>query len=522
MKSRPIRSHEVYRIVVFALLAAFYFAIPNARPDFTKFNANDSEHYLALSYSLVHGIGYTRSMDNNYFVPHTTWPPGVPVLMMPAIAVGGQKISWLAVKTTSSLVGLLGIICVWFFARRVTQDERGADVVALFVGLNPIYWDFSHQAMAEVPLTVWLIASLFLVDIVWRDRRVLWWEAFASGCLIGMGMMIKGHAMGLIFSPLCYVLHRSQEPSNRWNQLKMCCLFAFGFIIPFILWGIRNSMTDAIGFDGLNQLRMMRAKNPLDAQSELLTVGETINVVINNFRHHLVHVLPCEILPGLWNVKDWSLPGLLAIGLSVALGSLCLGRTRLQLSMLSVILSISALNLVYAFGGAERFWIPVALLMTIMISLRGWKWLVARERTFRCFCTWVIVVVLTTNLTLYIVQHEKHPYSHRGAFEQLAEFFIEVSKMDLNSKSILTTHQNAFKLMTGYKSPPITTWREESKPYYDYVVLRVDGNGPDPPRGTICRLEVYPWGLYELPIPTRGSELLNEEQIKQLPFPAPK
>lgn len=334
--------------------------------------------------------------------------------------------------------------------------------------------------------------------------------------------MIKGHAMGLIFSPLCYVLHRSQEPSNRWNQLKMCCLFAFGFIIPFILWGIRNSMTDAIGFDGLNQLRMMRAKNPLDAQSELLTVGETINVVINNFRHHLVHVLPCEILPGLWNVKDWSLPGLLAIGLSVALGSLCLGRTRLQLSMLSVILSISALNLVYAFGGAERFWIPVALLMTIMISLRGWKWLVARERTFRCFCTWVIVVVLTTNLTLYIVQHEKHPYSHRGAFEQLAEFFIEVSKMDLNSKSILTTHQNAFKLMTGYKSPPITTWREESKPYYDYVVLRVDGNGPDPPRGTICRLEVYPWGLYELPIPTRGSELLNEEQIKQLPFPAPK
>ncbi|MBE0671049.1 MAG: glycosyltransferase family 39 protein [Anaerolineales bacterium] len=517
--NQSVSFYAMCRIVVFLLLAVFYFAIPNARPDFTKFNANDSEHYLALSYSLVNGIGYTRSMDNNYFVPHTTWPPGVPILMMPAVAVSGEKISWLAVKITSSLIGLLGIIFVWCLIRRETRDEFGADFVALFVGLNPIYWDFSHQVMSEVPLTVWIISSLFIVDIVWRDRRVLWWEAFSFGSFIGMGMLIKGHAIGLIFSPLCYALHRSQEPLSRKNNLNMWFIFALGFAVPFVAWGIRNSITDAIGFDGLNQLRMLRAKNPVDPQSELLSIWDTITVVVKNFRHHMIHILPCEILPGLWNVKDWSLPGILALGLSVALGLLCLGSKRLQLAILSVILSISALNLVYAFGGAERFWIPVSILMTILISLRFWKWLVGRERAFMLICICVIGAVLTTNLIIYVLYHEKHPYSHRGAFKELAEFFDETTKMNLYNKNVLTTHQNAFKLMTGYKSPPISAWHKESKPYYDYVVLRVDGKNPSPPHGAIQRLEVYPYGLYELAKPTIGPELLSEEQTKQLPFP---
>ena len=47
------------RVVAFALLAAFYLAIPNARPDFSRFNCHDSESYLALSDSLFHGRGYT-------------------------------------------------------------------------------------------------------------------------------------------------------------------------------------------------------------------------------------------------------------------------------------------------------------------------------------------------------------------------------------------------------------------------------------------------------------------------------
>jgi hypothetical protein len=90
MNSLLIRSHVSYRIAGFALVTAFYFTIPNVRPDFTRFNAHDSETYLALSYGLVHGIGYTPSMDREFYVPHTTFPPALPVIMMPAVAVSGQ------------------------------------------------------------------------------------------------------------------------------------------------------------------------------------------------------------------------------------------------------------------------------------------------------------------------------------------------------------------------------------------------------------------------------------------------
>jgi hypothetical protein len=67
--------------------------VPNAHPDFTRFNCHDSESYLALAHSLVHGRGYTRSMIDGMYIDHTTWPPGIPILMMPAVAISDNKIN---------------------------------------------------------------------------------------------------------------------------------------------------------------------------------------------------------------------------------------------------------------------------------------------------------------------------------------------------------------------------------------------------------------------------------------------
>ncbi len=81
------------RIAALIALVAAYVAFANLRPDFTDYNADDAESYLALSYALVHGLGYTRSLLPGAYVPHTTWPPGMPLLLAPAMALSGATVN---------------------------------------------------------------------------------------------------------------------------------------------------------------------------------------------------------------------------------------------------------------------------------------------------------------------------------------------------------------------------------------------------------------------------------------------
>lgn len=116
---------------------------------FHPFNAHDSESHLALSHSLVHGLGYTRNMVAGAHIPHTTWPPGLPVLLMPALAVSGETINWWAVNGTILRIGLLGVVLVWLYARRLTESRVTADIAALLFAFHPFYWHFSRIAMTR-------------------------------------------------------------------------------------------------------------------------------------------------------------------------------------------------------------------------------------------------------------------------------------------------------------------------------------------------------------------------------------
>ena len=495
------------RISIFIILVLFYFAIPNARPDFTRFNCHDSESYLALSYGLVHGLGYTRSMSPDHYVPHTTWPPGVPIMMMPAIALSGNKISWLAVKCTMVFTGCLGIALVWMLARRFTHNSLGADLVALGVALNPLYWDFSHQAMAELPLTVWIIGSLLLIDMVWVQRTVKSWEAFLTGVVCGAGSLIKGHALFLIFAPLAYLIENRRLSLSRFSQLKVWVIFCLGFVLLFLGWSVRNSMLDTrgVGFDAINQVRMIRAKNVLDPESELLTLRESLQVVLKNSRS-VIKVLPKQIVPGLWPVRlwDWVGSGYLALPISVLLVVLCIADRKGQNSIRLVILAITSLNMIYPFGGAARFWVPVSILMTILILIYLWQFLSRNSLFMQQVSVALIGLILSFNLTIYVINHESKPYQSKGSWAELAELFTEASQKELNTIGVLTPNPHAFRLITGYRN---TYAEKDSEPIWDHIVVRIDGYGPKTPLESKQVLSVYPWAVYELPKPMRASEL---------------
>jgi hypothetical protein len=498
---------RTWRVGVLTLFALFYLAIPNARPDFTALYTVDSDHYLALAYNLAHGHGYTRSLPPADFVPHRTWPPGFPLMLVPAMWLTGPTMSWFAAKATMALLGIGGGICAWFLMRRLSGSKRVADVAVLLLLANPFYWHFSHIAMAEIPYLLWMLLGLLLIDLVWAGRRVRPWEAIALGLFAGLGMLIKGYCLGLIIAPLAYLVGRRRTAGSRSAQLLACGLYMLAFVIPQFGWMARNSTVEASGVDGVNQVRMLRQTSSCDPDSGLLGVGDSLRTVADNVRHHLIYRFPEQLVPGMWALGDWTWPGSgwLALLLSAALlGAFIPWRgdlTSLHLALVPVV----GLILILPEGYLTYYWVAASMLLglAVLLGVTRSTWV----HQWNPGWALVLVAVLLVNLLGYVIIHERRPYTSNEGYDyaELAQLYDEVRADGLQTQGVFAPRGEAFQLWTGCPAPlPIA----ENGRCYQHCIVRDDWDGPRAPEGAVRLLSAGPWVLYELPRLMSAEELL--------------
>jgi hypothetical protein len=360
--------------------------------------------------------------------------------------------------------------------------------------------------MSEVPLTVWLIGSLLLVDCCWANRKPKLWESLAVGCACGLGMLFKGHAIALTLAPLAYSFGRRKSLFHTpREQFKPLLLFWIGFTVPFLLWIGRNSTQNATGFDGINQLRMIRAKDPCDVNSPLLTARESLAVIENNLRLFAIYRIPSQVLPGLWRdaATAWPHSGWLYLPLTILLVALCMPWRSEYFSIHFVLPPLFLLNVQYALGGAARFWIPISILMAILLALRLSR-LWEGEGRSPTVVAGVFAVVFSANLLLYAVHHERHPYLEDGPWKEKVEFFQAIAKMNLKARGVRTSNACAFQLITGIRAP-IGVGNDD--PCFDHAVVRLDATTGTLPAGASEVAKVYPWALYRLPKPLAERDL---------------
>ncbi len=495
------------RVAILLALTLFYLAIPDARPDFTRFNCSDSESYLALSYGLAHGLGYTRSMSEERYLPHTTWPPGLPVLLMPAVAWSGEQVDWRAVKWTTALIGLLGVAIAWSLVSRISASRTAADLSALALALNSFYWDFSHQAMAEVPLLVSILIGLAVVHRAWSAGGPGRAAAFGLGLICGLALLIKGHAAALGLAPLPYLWAGRRSGERTAALLAAWLLFCLGLALPYLAWSLRNSTVEATGFDAIHQTRMIWARDPNDPESELIGPGAMLERALGHLRHGVIYNLPRQVLPGLWPQRslDWRGSGYLALPFSLLLAALALSRRPGEQAMLMTAGGVALTNLLFAFGASPRFWVPVTMLLTLLIAARAGRGLEALYPRRRTALLLAAALLLSLNLALYVRAHERQPFNPTGPWAELAALFEAAAGLDLETVGVLSPNSDAFRLITGLPAPIPP---EDST--FDHLVARRDGVGPQPPPGSEPVLEVRPWALFRLPRPMRGAEIAGD------------
>ncbi len=490
-----------WRVAALLALAAVYYAIPNARPDFTRFNCHDSESYLALSYSLTHGMGYTRSLAPNRHIAHEMWPPGTPLLLAPATMGAGPSLDWARVKRTVATLGLFGLIPVWLWVRRLRGAES-ADVATFTLALNPFYWHFSHQAMAELPLFLWLVFGLWWIDRSWSDERLSARAAFGGGLLCGVGMLIKGHVAALALAPLAY-LGRGQAS----RRVSLWLIFCLGFALPFAGWLARNATIEAPGPDGFSQLQQVRMADPMDPASASRDATSSLTSMFTNLRHYAIYHVSSQVLPGLWPTETfaWKGSGWLAAALVLLLIATAWRRQRATVAAFLVLAFLGALNLLYGYGGSPRFWVPVSLLLLLLGTTHRAEAFSTLDPRWRRVLAVALALALAANLAGYIGANERQPYNSEGPWSELAALFHELRGADLETEGVLTPNPHAFQLTTGLAAPMVVGGST-----FDHMVARTDGVGPQPPEGARRVTAVEPWALYQLTAPTAGPELIRD------------
>lgn len=500
--------------IALLLLAAAYLAWPNARPDLSALNADDSEAYLALSYALTHGFGYTRSLVAGLHVPHTTWPPGMAVLLAPLMVFMGLPINWLAAKLYMAVLGLGGLGLAWVYVRRLTGSVATADIAALLLGLMPFYWFFSHAVMSEVPSIGCILAALILFDRVWARRRPAAWLVALAGCVAGLAMLLRGTNIGLGLVPLAYLVGERRALVSRVRAVWLLGLHGAGFALPALGWALRNGRIDrgGLGFDGIDQTRMLLATNPLDPTSRLLSLGELVHVDLANLAYEIVYRLPEQIIPGLWvgQWHHWPAAFLLAAMLSLALALAAAPWRATGLPVVCVLVPNVAILLVYQWGGAVRFWLPVSalLLLLIAVNARGWR----RMSSRRGFAVALSVLVVASAADLAVFAKAALVAPPVGDLADLLVLFERVGADPARPAAVDTPHPAVLTMLTGIAAP-LSVPARGILPLYSHVIsCPVDKPAPTRlpvPRDAVLLIAQGGCFYYRLAAPMTASAMAD-------------
>lgn len=502
------------RLLGLLVIAALYLGFPNARPDLVRFNAHDAESYLMLSYALTHGLGYTRSLIPDYFVPITVWAPGFPLLLAPIAAFIQPPIDWLMVKLYMICFGFLGMGFTWAYVRRLTNDRMAADIAAMLLGLAPFYWLYSRITMSEVPSIVTVLGILLLVDVVWSARRPTIWQACGVGLIAGLAMLVRGNTLGLMLVPLAYSLGQRKSALAPSRMALSWLAYAALFCVPYLIWLMRNLMMPekAIGFDGQSQIGGHLVIDPLDPTSRLRTPIEVLGNFIVEVRQKIIYRLPEQMLPGLW-VWDWQLwPGapFLALVLTAMLGWFVFPRGMAVMPVFLVILPHAVLMAIIIQGGSVRYWTPItSLLIVALVVQSSWIWRHWRQ-TRRSILAVGLLLVYGASTYSFAIRHEASPYY--ADMGDLVSLYQKARELPIAPGPVLTEHPGLYTLITGWPAPLLVAGRETT-PSFHAITIR-EGGGDHTyrlraPPGSTELLRVGNWRLIALPRPLTAHEVFT-------------
>src|SRR5258705_13025312 len=120
----------------------------NPVSDYRVDQAGDAIAYLFL----------TRSLAETATYPSVHWSPGLPMLFAPLVRLAGEDMTLIKLGMVALALGTAVAVFAW---ATPIVGRFAAALVALSVASSPVFFDYSHRFLSEIPFTLFVL--LFFV-----------------------------------------------------------------------------------------------------------------------------------------------------------------------------------------------------------------------------------------------------------------------------------------------------------------------------------------------------------------------
>ncbi|HEY3219262.1 MAG TPA: glycosyltransferase family 39 protein [Gemmatimonadales bacterium] len=256
----------MWRITV--LVGLFYLATIRAGHDWGDDFALYIHHARNIAARAPYAeTGYIYNPHNPAIGPRI-YPPGLPLLLAPVVAVFGLDLQPMKAVMVLSFVGVLLML------PRVFQRDlppRYTAALILVMGLNPYFWDFKDQVLSDIPFLFFTLVSLYAFQrAAQADRRSLTYGALAG---IASAAAIATRALGVVILPAFIA-----SDVLRWRRVRRETALACGIIIALLLLQYVLGAQDGSYFDTLTDTPAAVGRNIVDylrALSDIWVNGYT-------------------------------------------------------------------------------------------------------------------------------------------------------------------------------------------------------------------------------------------------------
>ncbi|MEM9667148.1 MAG: hypothetical protein AAF970_19650, partial [Bacteroidota bacterium] len=230
---RPPLPAKVRGVLAGVLVAAFCAHLLTLQPGF--FWNGDAAQLLVHSHNLVEGAPYADTgyiQNPERFLAPVAYPPGLPLLMAPVVAMLGYDAPHLntALKI-QMLLFLLGAAALLVYHLRTTLRTSLLVALALALSLQPTLWVQKHLMLTMLPFLFVSLLALTLYERASQPTsqagRALGWGVLA-GAMAWYAVLVRPSGIAVLLSFVAYDLVRHRRLSRVFAAAILGALLVFG------------------------------------------------------------------------------------------------------------------------------------------------------------------------------------------------------------------------------------------------------------------------------------------------------
>lgn len=237
-------------IIVIAFLAIFlrliFFGIIVSHNNYDINRVVDGarlDGYYEIAYNLINHSIFSLAKGNDLILSDSKRTPGYPGILVPFLYFDSVYLVLFLQIILGGLLALAGRRVAW----RVTNNKKTANIVGIFMAIEPVGIWLSTKFLTETFFTLFLLlfvlSSLKLLRLVASgdidSPRRINFSAALSGIYLGLATLIRPTTLYLsLFLVFCWLIYR------YWRKKDKIWLTVMAFIIPFVIiltpWFARN------------------------------------------------------------------------------------------------------------------------------------------------------------------------------------------------------------------------------------------------------------------------------------------